>query len=156
MAVGKAALVAGLTLASTAMSTVGAMQSASAQASAANYNAQVNEQNAQLAESNAAENLARDRRENRRAIAARTAQAGHSGLALAGSPLQSLIDEQSERELAALTGEYSARLDARGMRQQAGLDRANARNTRRAGFVGAASNVLSGGSTAATRYHGLS
>lgn len=137
---------------------VGAMQSANAQAAAANYNAQIQERNAVIADNNRktatrqAEIAVEDkRRETRRTLSSIRAAYGNSGLDLAGSPLDVLEDTAIESELDAQRIEYQGRVANRegaiqvlGLKEEAQLSRMNAKAAKRAGTIAAVGSVVSG------------
>lgn len=148
-----------LTLASAIVGGVGQMQAASAQAAAANYQAQVNLTNATLAENRARDALMRGAEEEQRVRqeggqlqGRQVAQMAAAGLDLTfGSPLDILTDTAVGIEMDALRTRRNAAVEAEdydrqawGYRAQAGLDQAEARNARAAGRIGAVGSILSG------------
>ncbi len=159
----------GLAAAASAVSGVigamGAIQAANAQATAAEYNARIQERNAVIADQNrkqaldTAEIAASDkRRENRRVLASMRAAYGTSGLEMAGSPLDVLEDTALEQELDTQRIMYEGRLRARegaiqmlGLREDAALSRMEGRSARTAGYIAAAGSLASGAGTALTR-----
>lgn len=140
------------------MGAVGAIQSANAQADAAEYQAQVDERNALIADQNRKHNLrtaeiaAEDkRRQNRRVLASMRAAYGASGIELAGSPLDVLEDTALEQELDVERIRFEGRVKYRegaiqmlGLRENAALSRSSAKSAKRAGYIKAAGSVLSG------------
>lgn len=151
-----------LMAASTAMSAVGAMQQADAQAAnytaqaqANDYNATVNRNNAKVAseQANAQEEA------QRRHFAALQGQAyagvAQSGTGFDGSNADILKQNAISNELDSLTIRYEGENKAKGLMAQAGLDtynagvnRMNASNATTAGYLNAGSALLSG----ATKY----
>lgn len=143
----------------------GAIQSANAQAAAAEYNAKISERNAAIADQNrkqaieTSEIAASDkRRENRRVLASMRAAYGTSGLELAGSPLDVLEDTAVEQELDTQRVKYEGRLRARegaiqmlGLREDATLSRMEGKAAKTAGYIGAAGQLVGGIGTALTR-----
>lgn len=159
----------GLAAAASAVSGVigalGAIQSANAQAAAAEYNAKIQERNAIIADQNrkqavqTAEITAEDkRRDNRRILASMRAAYGTSGLELAGSPLDVLEDTAVEQELDVQRIRYEGRARSRegaiqmlGLREDATLFRMEGKAAKTAGYIGAAGQIVGGIGTAFTR-----
>lgn len=159
----------GLAAAASAVSGVigalGAIQSANAQAAAAEYNAKIQERNAIIADQNrkqaiqTAEITATDkRRDNRRILASMRAAYGTSGLEMAGSPLDVLEDTAVEQELDVQRIRYEGRARARegaiqmlGLREEATLSRMEGQAAKTAGYIGAAGQLVGGIGTALTR-----
>lgn len=150
-----------LMIASTALSVVGGIQQANAQASAARYSAQVNERNAILAERRARDALDRGVEAEREVrmrggllAGKQRAQMAAAGLDLGfGSPMDVLTDTLVGIELDSARARRNAQSEAEDFdrqawsyRAQAGMDRAEARNARVGGTIGAVGSVLSGAS----------
>lgn len=145
---------------------VGQIAAANAAASAAKFSASINEQNATYAERRAMDALERGKEEERRVRqeggqlkGKQVAQMAAAGLDLGfGSPLDVLVDTTVGIELDSARTRRNANLEADDFdrqawsyRAQAGMDRASAKNSRTAGFIGAAGSVL-GGVTNAVQY----
>lgn len=156
-----------LALASTVIGGVGAIQQGQAAASAAKYQAQVSEMNAKINEKRAQDAIERGtdaeqmkRREVARIQGEQTAAMAANGVDLSfGSPLDTLVDTKIAGELDALTIRTSAereaydyRVGASNDRAQAGMSRMEAKNAQTAGYLGAASTILTGGSKAYGQY----
>lgn len=153
-----AAAIPFLTIASTAFTAVGAIQSANAQAAAYesqaaadDYNAEVADQNARIARQQAGAREDAQRRRARKILGQQRAAIAQSGTGLGGS--NRALAEQSalEAELDALNIRYEGELQARGQKAQAGLDRYSARSSRsnasrakQSGFMNAGAAVLGG------------
>lgn len=135
-----------LLVAGTAVSAVGQLASASAAKNASNFNAQVASNNAIAARQTAAANAARESRLSRKRLGALRANIGASGITLAGTPLDLLEDSAAEEELNRLSIIQGGETQARGFENTASLDRAAASNAQTAGFFGAGSELLLGGS----------
>lgn len=162
---GAAGLSTALAIGGTAISAIGAIQSANAQSAAARYNAQIADRDAVVAEQNRKLALqtaridAEDkRRDNRRVLARIRTQYGASGLSLAGSPLDVLEDTAVEQELDAQRVEFEGRARGRegalqvlGLQEDAALSRAEASSAKTAGYIGAFGTALSGAGTALSR-----
>lgn len=120
-------------------------------AQAAEYNAQINRQRADMAlqQGNAQEEA--KRRESRRAMGNLRAGLVENGIALDSGSGADLVQESSlNSEMDALNIRYNSQLNARGYTAQAGLDeysadaaRGRAKQARTAGYIGAASSALS-------------
>lgn len=140
------------------LSAIGTIQQANAAAAAQNYNAEIAERDAFVAEQNRqlirrqAQIDAEDkRRENRRVMASIRTSYGASGLELAGSPLDVLEDTALEQELDVARIEYEGEIRARegslealGLRETATLNRMGADASSKAGRIGAGAALLSG------------
>lgn len=138
-----------LMVAGTAISAVGAVRTAQAQAGAAEYNAKLAEQNAQTAEAQGAAAAEAHARDTQRNIGRALASYGAAGVQTdTGSPSDVLGESARNATLDNLTIKYNAKLRAMGLQAQAGLDRANASNATQAGYINATSAVLSGASKA--------
>lgn len=127
---------------------IGAMQSANAQARAAEYNAAVQRRNAQAILAQTDNEAADTVRENRRRMAAIRSQYGASGLELAGSPLDVLTDTAIEQEYDVKKVRYAGQLEAIGKTDQAKLYTMEAKNARTAGTISAVGALFSGFSAA--------
>ena len=154
-----------LTVGSGVVGAIGQIAAANAQAAASEYNAKVQERNAIVAQQNL-ENaddatqaeLDNKRREQRRTMAAIRAAYGASGVDIAGSPLDVLADTAIETENDIQTTAQEGRvrkremsLQKQGHKEQAVLDRANAKASRTAGFLGATGTVAGSAGTALAR-----
>lgn len=137
-------------LAGTGLQAVGTIASAQAQSNAAKYNAQISEQNATIARQNAAEQEARQRRLAKKRLGALRAGVGASGVTMEGSPLAVMQDTAQQLELDALTIRHQGDLKARGYKVNAELDRTQAKNVKKQGYLKAGSQLLSGGARAYT------
>jgi hypothetical protein len=140
-----------MAVASGAISAVGAIQSANAQAAAADYNAKVDQRNAIIADQDRRQALltadidAQDkRRENARTMGSIRAAYGNSGLDMAGSPLDVLEDSALETSLDVQRIEYEGRargregaMKAQGFREDANLQKMNASASKSAGVLSA-------------------
>jgi hypothetical protein len=135
-----------LTIASTVVSTVGAIQQGNAQADADRYNASVNRQNAAIAQQQGDAALAQQKQDSYRKLGAIKAGYGAAGVTGDGSPMDVLADSFTQSELDANTITYNARVRAAGYQNSANLDESSASNARTAGYTRAASNALLGGS----------
>jgi len=159
---GLAGLAAVASAVSGVIGALGAIQSANAQAAAAEYNAKISERNAVIADQNrkqaveTSEIAASDkRRENRRVLASMRAAYGTSGLDLAGSPLDVLEDTAVEQELDTQRVRYEGRLRARegaiqmlGLHEDATLSLMEGKAAKTAGYIGAAGHLVGGIGTA--------
>lgn len=145
-----AIIAAGTAAAGTALAAVGSIRQGQAAAGAANYNAQLAEQNAQVAAAQGEAAAEAQRRDSQRNIGKALALYGASGVQTdTGSPSDVLADSARNASLDNLTIKYNAKLRAMGLEAQAGLDRANASNSESAGYLNATSTLLSGASRVA-------
>lgn len=160
-------LMMALAIGSTVVSAAGQIQQANAASSAAKYNAQVQDMNAQIAERRAkdaiergADEEQRKRREVAKLMGQQTVAMAANGVDLSfGSPLDVLVDTATLGELDALTirsnsyrEAYDHRLAAWNQRTGAQMSRAEAKNAKTAGYLGAAGTVLTGAGNAYKSY----
>ncbi len=131
----------------TLVSAVGAIQQGQAAAASARANAQIAERNATVARASAAQDAEAKDRENRIRLGAIAAGYGASGVSLAGTPLDVLADSARQAELDRQTIVYKGELRALGFSDSAAMDRAQAKNAKRAGYFKAGSALLSGASS---------
>jgi hypothetical protein len=153
-----------LSVASGVVGVVGALSQGNANAASENnaaqaaaYNATINRQRADMAlqQGNAQEEA--QRRESRRAMGSMRAGLVENGIALDSGTGADLVAESSlNSEMDALNIRYGAQINARGYNAQAELDdysaesaRGRAKEAKKAGWLGAASSVL----TAAGGYY---
>lgn len=153
--IGLSSLFAG---ASAVATVIGTISSANAASASAEYNAKVQDRDAFVADQNrnATLNQARidmedKRRSDRRTLASIRASYGSSGIELAGSPLDVLMDTATEQETdtqrVGYEGQIRGRegaLQALGMSEGANLSRMEAKSAKRGGFFGAVGAGLSG------------
>jgi len=142
-----------LLVAGTAMSAIGAIQQGRAQKAAADYNATINMQNAEIARRNAAlEEKQAEREDYLRLGAIRAAQGKAGGMAGEGSVLDVLGDVAAQGELERQNIIYRGELNARGFTNTAQLDRFSGKQAQRAGYMKAGSELLTGGAQAYSAY----
>ena len=127
------------------VSAVGAIRQGQAAGAAAEYNAQINQQNAVIAQQDAAARAGQQERENYLRLGAIRASQGKSGgVAGAGSVLDVLADTAAQGELEVQNILYQGDLRARGFENTATLDEYNADNSRTSGYLKAGTELLSG------------
>lgn len=131
-------------MAGATISAAGAISSAKAQSQAQTYNAQLNEQNAQAAASQAAVNAAAQRRQSEQAQGAMRAAYGAAGVTVEGSPLDALRMSAENAALDEANILYAGRLKATGYANEATLNRMGATTATQQGYFGAASSLLTG------------
>lgn len=132
-------------IAGAVVSAVGALRQGQASASAAEYNAQINQQNAQIARDNAAMQARQQDRENYLRLGAiRAAQGKSGGAAGEGSVLDVLADTAAQGELQKQDIIYQGELRARGFQNTANLDEYSASTARSGSYLRAGSELLSG------------
>lgn len=144
---------------STAVSVIGGVQAANAQAASSMYSAQINDQNAKFAERRARDALERGKEEEQRVRQEGAQLKGNqiAGMAAAGldlsfgSPLDVLVDTTTGIELDAARVRRNADLEhddymrqGWSYRANASMDRASAKNAKTAGTIGAVGTVLGG------------
>ena len=130
------------------VSAVGAIRKGQAEAGAANYNAAIMRQNADVAmsQSDAADQMLSRRAEGVQGAA--IAAYGASGVTSdSGSAVDVLASSARNASLDQLTSRYNYKLKALGFLDQAGLDSANAQNSMQAGYLNATSSILRGASS---------
>jgi hypothetical protein len=112
---------------------------------AADYNAQVNAQNAQIAQTNAAAQAKQIDRENYLRLGAIRANQGRSGGEMTGSALDVLGDVAGQGEYEKQLAVYEGDMKARGFRNTAALDTASGENARTSSYFKAGAELMSGG-----------
>lgn len=144
-----------LAVASAAMSAAGAEQQGESTAAAARYNAQIAEQNATVAtQQGVAAGEAQDRAA-RMKIGSMVANYGASGVdGTSGSPMDVLAESARMAALDNLTTKYNYALRARGYKNQAGLEEANAKNALIAGDINATASVFKSAGNAIPMFGG--
>lgn len=151
-----AAAVPFLMAAGAVVSAVGAIQQGKAADAAAQYNATISEQNAQIARNDAAMQAVQIERENALRLGAiRAAQGKSGGVANEGSVLDVLGDVAAQGELDRQYAIYQGEQRARGFTNTAQLDRFSGKQAERSGYLRAGSELLSGGSRAYRSYNQL-
>lgn len=141
-ATGTEALWIGLAISAvgTAASAYSQAQAAGAQEDAANYNASVAEASAAQSQQQAAYEAERIRSRNRKIIGQQVAQYSAAGLLVSGgSAADVMYDSSVQGELDALATIYKGNVQATSQRNQAQLDRAEAKN------IGASAPWMIGG-----------
>jgi len=156
-----------LTIGATVIGAVGQIQAGNAQADAQRYNARVAEMNAEMSRrraKDAQERGAREEQKKRQQIAAlqgqQVAAMAANGVDLSfGSPLDTVVDTAMLGELDALTIRKNAAREAYDYEVQAvngqadaTLNRMGADASQTAGYLGAASTILGGASSAYSQY----
>jgi curli biogenesis system outer membrane secretion channel CsgG len=131
-------------LAGSAISAMGAMQQANAAAAAAEYNAKIQEQNAQMARDQSSVVAGQKIRESRQRSAGIVAGTMQNGFEVAGSPLDVLGQAETQGYLDYLTALYDGKVAATGYQNNANLYRMEAKSARQAGAIGAASAMVGG------------
>lgn len=124
------------------VSAVGSLASASAQANAAKFNAQVAKQNRVAVLEQTFTEVEDQRAKNRKMLGAMRAAYGANGLEMNGSPLDVVSDTTTEMEYDVAKTKYIGKMKAVGYANQAKLYEAEAKSAKTAGFIGAASGLL--------------
>lgn len=143
------AIAAAAALASSVVSAGGAVYSGQMQKQAADYNAQVSNVNALMAENKAKADEQAHRAMVAKILSSQKALYGKSGLSMEGSPLLVMEDTAIQGELDALTIRYGGDVAAAQARSQANIQRMQGSAARTASYITAGSTLLSGASQAA-------
>lgn len=156
-------ITAGLAIVSSLVGAAGAIQQGNAAAAAAKFNAKTQEMNAKISEARARDSLERgklDEQQKRNEVAQikgrQQAAMAANGVDIGyGSPLDTLVDTATMGELDALTVRSNAAREAYGhdveaanKRADAQLSRMNAKASKTAGYLSAASSLLTGAGNA--------
>jgi hypothetical protein len=148
-----AAAIPFIMVASAVVGAVGAIQQGKAAKAAADFNATINMQNAEIARADAAMQAQQIGRENYlRLGAVRAAQGKSGGAAGEGSVLDVLGDVAAQGELEKQYALYQGEQRARGFQNTATLDTFSGRQAEKAGYLKAGTELLSGGAKAYTAY----
>lgn len=121
-----------------------ALRQGNAEYQAQEMNAQVNEQNAALAESQALEDERKQRLMTKKLIGSMRANYGASGVTLEGSPMEVIEESAMQAELDALNIKHAGKARATQYRNQAALARYYGKEARTLGYLGAAGSLLGG------------
>jgi hypothetical protein len=143
-----AAAVPFMMIAGGAMSAVSAIQQGKAAKAAAQFNATVNDQNAQIAREQAVQETRQFDREQFMRIGALKAAQGKSGGKQAGSVLDILADTATQGEIQRQDIAYQGELRARGFQNTATLDRFEGKQAEKQGYLRAGSELLSSAGSA--------
>ncbi|MCW5623339.1 MAG: hypothetical protein KIT73_01305 [Burkholderiales bacterium] len=153
-----AALIPAAIIASTALSAMGAIQSANTQAAqletqarAADYNATMAERQAAAAAAASSVNEDALRRESRVALGGQAAALAQTGFTMGGSGTDLMQQSRVNAELDALNTRYQGRLQQMGLLSEAELQRyegaasrSNIGAVKKAGYISAGASILSG------------
>lgn len=132
-------------IAGSAMSAVGAIQSGNAARQQGEYNAAVGEANARAARRDAAENKRRQERTNRKGLS----RLRNNNVV----SMDLLEDNTKEAALIALDIQHQGEVDAIGFQSGANLDRMRGRAAQRQGYFTAAGTLLRGAAQAGSLYN---
>ena len=133
-----------LTVGSTLLGAVGTIGAGQAQENAAEYNAKVQEQQAQIANDQAGAKASEIATRTRQKQAGVRAASLESGLELSGSVNDVLDTVQSQGTLDAMTAIYDGTTRAQGLRNSVELERAKGKSAASASYLGAGSSLLTG------------
>lgn len=134
---------------------IGYQRQANAENVAANYNALVNEQNARLVEEKARDDEKRFRIMVRKQEGSNRAALGASGVQNAGSPLELLRSNARQAESDAIQIQLGGMIQRDQYLSEASFSRSAGRSASRAGNMGSAAQLLSGGSDVLSKYNDL-
>lgn len=136
------------------VSAVSAIQQGNAAKAAADFNASISMQNAEIARSDAAAQATQIERENALRLGAiRAAQGKSGGAADSGSVLDVLGDQAAQGELERQYAVYQGEQRARGFVNTANLDTASGKAAQKAGYMKAGAELLSGAAKAGDMYN---
>lgn len=139
--------------ASAVVGAIGAIQQGKAAKSAADYNAAINMQNADISRRDAAMQAQQiDRQNYMRLGSIRAAQGKSGGMAGEGSVLDVLGDVAAQGELDKQYAIYQGEQKARGYTNTANLDTFSGKQAQKAGYLKAGTELLSGGAKAYQAY----
>lgn len=142
-----------LLVAGTAVKAGGTILSANSQAKALRKEAQQLDIQAGAERATSQRSAMEERRQARLTASTALARAAASGAGASDPTVINLIAGlEGEGEFRALTQLYNGEEEARGLEAQARARRKEAKNAKRAGYIGAASTILSAGSTMADRF----
>jgi len=147
-----AAAAAIASLAGTAVSVVSQAQQGKEQQKWAEYNAAVAERDAQAAKQNAEYEAGIKRKATEKLLGRQRALYGKAGVTLEGSPLLLMSETATEGEMDALMIERGGTLQAQRYQTEATLSRMKGASAKKAGYYGAGSTLLTGGSQTAYQY----
>lgn len=133
-----------LTIGSTALGVAGTLAQAQAQKQAANYNAAVQEQQAQIEQQKGAARATEISQRTKQKLAGVRAASIESGLELSGSVSDVLDTVNQQGTLDAMTALWDSSTRAQGLRNSAELERAKGKSAVTAGYLGAGSSLLTG------------
>lgn len=140
---------AGLALAGGVVQGMAARNASLAQAQAAEYNAAIQERNARASIDQASAEQADSRRDSRRRLdRIRSLYAGSGIVGNAGSALDVFQDQATEDKLAEMRIAYKGKVRETGYKEQAVLDKMEARSSRSAASLGFAAGVIGGAGSA--------
>lgn len=138
-----------MVVAGAGMSAISAIQQGKAAKAAANFNAHIQRQNAEIArEQTKAQVAQHDREQVLRMGAVRASQGKSGGAANEGSVLDILADTAAQGEIQRQDIIYRGALAERGHNNTAALDVFSGKNAERQGYLQAGSELLSGGAKA--------
>lgn len=129
-------------VAAAAVSAVGAISQAAAASNAADFNATIAQQNADIARQQGAADQERQKRLAIKALGDITAGYGASGVSMEGSPLDVLAESARQAELDYQTIGYNAELKAMGYTNTATLEQYKGQAAETAGYLQAGSSLL--------------
>lgn len=133
-----------LTVGSTLLGAVGAIQQGQAAKDAAEYNAQVQEQQSKIAQDQGAAKATEIAARTKQRLAGARAGSIQNGLELDGSVTDVLDTVRKQGALDELTALYDSNLRAQGLRQSAAAERAKGSNAVAASYLGAGTSLLTG------------
>lgn len=137
-----------LTIGSSLLGAAGAIQQGQAAKQSAEYNAQVQEQQARVAQDQGTAKATEIAQRTRQRLAATRAGSIENGLELEGSVSDVLDTVQRQGALDELTALYDSNMRAHGLRQSAEAERSKGSGAVAASYLGAGTSLLTGFSKA--------
>lgn len=126
------------------ISAIGAMQSANAQAAAADYNKEVALANKKQVHLQTEREIDDRQAADRRQLSSMRAAYGANGLQMDGSPLDVIDDTATEMAYDIAKVKYQGAVQEEGYSREAALAKLEAKSAKKAGFIGAASALIGG------------
>jgi hypothetical protein len=139
-----------LTVGSTLLGVAGTLAQGQAAKNAAEYNAKVQEQQAEITNQQAGAKATEIAQRTRQKMSGVRAASIESGLELSGSVNDVLDTVQTQGTLDAMTAIYDGTTRAQGLRNSAALERSKGKSAVTASYLGAGSSLLTGFSKAYT------
>lgn len=133
-----------LTIASTGLSAAGSIMQGNQQAAQAEAQAKALEQQARADQQASAFEQQQERRKQELAQSAARAQVGASGVAFSGSPATVLTANAGQGQLDIEAIQYGSQLRQNNLGTQASISRFQGKQAKTAGFINAASGLVSG------------
>ena len=139
-------------MAGTGLSVISQAQQGKEQQRWSEYNAAIAERDATAAKAVAEHEASQKRRDTERILGRQRALYGKAGVTMEGSPLELMAETAAEGELDALMIERTGKLRGQRYGEEATLSRMRGASSRRAGYWGAGTTLLTGAGRGASSY----